>query len=65
MARATMGRFQEYRVTIRDRTYTAVVSSRGWVVRAEGPLDRFVGHPVGDLVRACGKRGYPVVICEA
>ena len=59
-----MGRFKEYRVTIPDRTYAAVVSSRGRVVRAEGLLDRFVGHPVEDLVRACGKRGYPVAIHE-
>ena len=57
-----MGSFSEYRVTIGDRTYVAVVSSRGRVVRAEGPLDRFVGHPVEDLTRACRRRGYRISI---
>jgi hypothetical protein len=59
-----MGGFLEYRVTIRRRTYAAVVSSRGRVIRGEGPLDRFVGHPIEDLTRACRRRGYPVVIHE-
>ena len=59
-----MGGFLEYRVTIRDRTYSAIVSSRGRVVRAEGPLDRFVGHPVDHLRRACRRRGYPLSMHE-
>jgi hypothetical protein len=60
MPAARMGDFSEYHVTIGERTYVAVASSRGRVIRGEGPLDRFVGKPVGDLTRACRRRGYPV-----
>jgi hypothetical protein len=59
-----MDNFPEYRVTIRDRTFVAVGSSRGMVVRAEGPLLRFVGQAVDQLTRACRQRGYPVSIHE-
>jgi hypothetical protein len=37
MPRATMGSFSEYRVTIGERTYVAVVSFRGRVVRGDAP----------------------------
>ena len=59
-----MGSYSEYHVTIRERVYVAVASSRGRIVRGEGPLDRFVGHPIGDLTRECRRRGYPVRIHE-
>jgi hypothetical protein len=60
-----MGNFSEYHVTIGERAYVAIVSSRGSVVRGEGPLDRFVGHRIEDLTRACRRRGYRVTIHEA
>ena len=65
MARATMGSFFEYRVTIGEHTYVAVVSLPRAGHPPEGPLERFVGHPIEDLTRACRQRGYPVSIHDA
>jgi hypothetical protein len=62
MGHATFGRHTSYWVTIGDHVYTATVSFRGIVLKADGPLRVWVGAPVGDLTADARRHGYPVSI---